>query len=181
MKEVVGQRCPFEVHKVEVLTKELIEDLEIDTSTDHNDRRMLGELIVCTLIEERAIRGLTSKSLIDVKTTFSKAGKTYEKVNNTYLDILKNQGIQKNKLREKLVATKADRVKLNLKKAKFLRNVKTEKTLELMKEAEAILKPNGIGLISNSDENAPEAPVIDVAKLTVTKTAKVETFDEGEL
>lgn len=147
--EVIGMKCPFEVQKVEQLTNELIQDLEIDIMNDHNDRRMLGELVTYSLIEDRAIASLATSSLQMTNVTYGKGTVSYERVQNIHLATITQMNKLKITVREKLIATKSDRVKMNMEKAKVINSGATQKLREKIKNVEQKLKPKGgIGLIN---------------------------------
>lgn len=109
----VGEKCPIEKFQVSQLTKELIDELEIDLKKEATDKQLVGELIVFTLLEQRAIRALAATSLDRLIVTVGKMGKTYEKQENYYLStITQLQNFKKN-LRKSLIATREEKIKMN--------------------------------------------------------------------
>ena len=189
IRESVGNQCLFEVQKVEQLTNELIEDLGVNVLTDHNDRRMIGELVMYCLIEDRAIASLACNSIEMTKITKGKNGTTYEKTQNIHLTTISTMNALKTKVREKLVATKSDRLKMNIEKQKVVNADATAKIKSKLREVERKLKPSGgIGLISPElkketfkaiQEPIPDKPeTIEVIDVTEVVEKKQETKKE---
>lgn len=163
LRESIGQKCLFEVQKVEQLTSELVEDLGINTMTDHNDKRMLGELVTYSLIEDRAISNLACNSLQMTNITIGKNGKTFQTVQNINLQTIQMMNNLKTKVREKLIATRLERAKLNIEKQKVINTDGAQKLKNKLREIEQKLKPQkGIGLLIKESEEKTE--VIDLTR-----------------
>lgn len=174
IRESIGTKCLFEVQKVEQLTNELIEDLGVNVLTDHNDRRMIGELVMYCLIEDRAVASLACNSIEMTKITYGKNGTTYEKIQNVHLNTITIMNNLKTRVREKLVATKSDRLKMNLEKQKVVNADGAAKLKSKFKEIDKKLKPlKGIGLIqpqNNEKQNKEkEIEIIDVQEIQEIK------------
>lgn len=172
IRESIGTKCLFEIQKVEQLTNELIEDLGVNVLTDHNDRRMIGELVMYCLIEDRAVASLACNSIEMTNITYGKNGTTYEKIQNVHLNTITIMNNLKTKVREKLVATKSDRLKMNLEKQKVVNADGAAKLKSKFKEIDKKLKPlKGIGLIQpqNNEKQNKEIEIIDVQEIQEIK------------
>lgn len=182
IRESIGSKCLFEVQKVEQFTNELIEDLGVNVLTDHNDRRMIGELVMYCLIEDRAVASLACNSIEMTKITVGKGVKTYEKIQNIHLNTISTMNNLKTKVREKLIATKSDRMKMHLEKQKVTNVDGAAKLKSKLKEIEKKLKPQqGIGLIGNVKQEKP----MEKAFASVKKESEIieikEQIEEVEL
>lgn len=109
----VGELCPVEKFQVNQLTQELIDELKIDLRKEATDKQLIGELIVFSLLEQRAIRALAATSLDRLVVTIGKFGKTYEKQENYYLNTIKTLQEFKRSLRKSLIATREEKIKMN--------------------------------------------------------------------
>lgn len=185
IRESIGTKCLFEVQKVEQLTNELIDDLGVNVLTDHNDRRMIGELVMYCLIEDRAVASLACNSIEMTNITYGKNGVTYEKIQNIHLNTITVMNNLKTKVREKLVATKSDRLKMNLEKQKVVNADGAVKLKNKFREIDKKLKPSkGIGLIKqenkkdifeNEEEKYEDKKEIEVIDITEINEVKKET------
>ena len=184
IRESVGTKCLFEVQKVEQLTSELIEDLGVNVLTDHNDRRMIGELVMYCLIEDRAVASLACNSIEMTNITYGKNGTTYEKIANIHLATINTMNNLKTKVREKLVATKSDRLKMNLEKQKIINAEGANKLKNKLKEINKKLKPQqqGIGLLIPNDSNKIKEDVKINETIDNIETAEViEVVEKNEI
>src|SRR5574343_858042 len=155
IRESIGTKCLFEIQKVEQLTNELIDDLGVNVLTDHNDRRMIGELVMYCLIEDRAVASLACNSIEMTNITYGKNETTYEKIQNIHLNTITIMNNLKTKVREKLVATKSDRLKMNLEKQKVVNADGAAKLKNKFREIDKKLKPSkGIGLINKENKKS---------------------------
>ena len=185
IRESIGTKCLFEIQKVEQLTNELIDDLGVNVLTDHNDRRMIGELVMYCLIEDRAVASLACNSIEMTNITYGKNGVTYEKIQNIHLNTITVMNNLKTKVREKLVATKYDRLKMNLEKQKVVNADGATKLKNKFKEIDKKLKPSkGIGLINqenkkdifeDEEEKYEDKKEIEVIDITEKNEEKKET------
>lgn len=185
IRESIGTKCLFEIQKVEQLTNELIDDLGVNVLTDHNDRRMIGELVMYCLIEDRAVASLACNSIEMTNITYGKNGVTYEKIQNIHLNTITVMNNLKTKVREKLVATKSDRLKMNLEKQKVVNADGAAKLKNKFREIDKKLKPSkGIGLIKqenkkdifeNEEEKYEDKKEIEVIDVTEKNEEKKET------
>ena len=185
IRESIGTKCLFEVQKVEQLTNELIDDLGVNVLTDHNDRRMIGELVMYCLIEDRAVASLACNSIEMTNITYGKNGITYEKIQNIHLNTITVMNNLKTKVREKLVATKSDRLKMNLEKQKVVNADGAAKLKNKFREIDKKLKPSkGIGLINqenkkdifeDEEEKYEDKKEIEVIDITEKNEEKKET------
>ena len=185
IRESIGTKCLFEIQKVEQLTNELIDDLGVNVLTDHNDRRMIGELVMYCLIEDRAVASLACNSIEMTNITYGKNGVTYEKIQNIHLNTITVMNNLKTKVREKLVATKFDRLKMNLEKQKVVNADGATKLKNKFKEIDKKLKPSkGIGLINqenkkdifeDEEEKYEDKKEIEVIDITEKNEEKKET------
>ena len=199
IRESIGTKCLFEIQKVEQLTNELIDDLGVNVLTDHNDRRMIGELVMYCLIEDRAVASLACNSIEMTNITYGKNGVTYEKIQNIHLNTITVMNNLKTKVREKLVATKSDRLKMNLEKQKVVNADGAAKLKNKFREIDKKLKPlKGIGLINQENkkdifedkeekyEDKKEIEVIDITerneekKETTSFVSFEDMFKDGE-
>lgn len=199
IRESIGTKCLFEIQKVEQLTNELIDDLGVNVLTDHNDRRMIGELVVYCLIEDRAVASLACNSIEMTNITYGKNGVTYEKIQNIHLNTITVMNNLKTKVREKLVATKSDRLKMNLEKQKVVNADGAAKLKNKFREIDKKLKPSkGIGLINQENkkdifedeeekyEDKKEIEIIDITekneekKETTSFVSFEDMFKDGE-
>ena len=199
IRESIGTKCLFEIQKVEQLTNELIDDLGVNVLTDHNDRRMIGELVMYCLIEDRAVASLACNSIEMTNITYGKNGVTYEKIQNIHLNTITVMNNLKTKVREKLVATKSDRLKMNLEKQKVVNADGAAKLKNKFREIDKKLKPSkGIGLINQENkkdifedeeekyEDKKEIEVIDITerneekKETTSFVSFEDMFKDGE-
>lgn len=199
IRESIGTKCLFEIQKVEQLTNELIDDLGVNVLTDHNDRRMIGELVMYCLIEDRAVASLACNSIEMTNITYGKNGVTYEKIQNIHLNTITIMNNLKTKVREKLVATKSDRLKMNLEKQKVVNADGAAKLKNKFREIDKKLKPSkGIGLINQENkkdifedeedkyEDKKEIEVIDITekneekKETTSFVSFEDMFKDGE-
>lgn len=181
ISDMLGKRCMFEVREVEQLTMELIQDLSIDIEADHTDRRLLGELVVYSVLEKRAISKLASTSLESTKVTIGKNTKTYEKIQNINLSTIEQMAKLKEKARTKLVATKADRIKLN-KEKKRIAGDGTAKVVEKIREAESRIKTKkGIGLIPGIvEEKIPKEKIEIIEADFIEEKKEIPTSGEEQ-
>src|SRR5574343_181724 len=155
IRESIGTKCLFEIQKVEQLTNELIDDLGVNVITDHNARRMIGELVMYCLIEDRAVASLACNSIEMTNITYGKNGTTYEKIQNVHLNTITIMKNLKTKVREKLVATKSDRLKMNLEKQKVVNADGAAKLKSKFREIDKKLKPSkGISLINQKNKKS---------------------------
>lgn len=185
IRESIGTKCLFEIQKVEQLTNELIDDLGVNVLTDHNDRRMIGELVMYCLIEDRAVASLACNSIEMTNITYGKNGVTYEKIQNIHLNTITVMNNLKTKVREKLVATKYDRLKMNLEKQKVVNADGATKLKNKFKEIDKKLKPSkGIGLINqenkkdifeDEEEKYEDKKEIEIIDITEKNEEKKET------
>src|SRR5574343_35764 len=184
IRESIGTKCLFEIQKVEQLTNELIDDLGVNVLTDHNDRRMIGELVMYCLIEDRAVASLACNSIEMTNITYGKNGVTYEKIQNIHLNTITVMNNLKTKVREKLVATKSDRLKMNLEKQKVVNADGAAKLKNKFREIDKKLKPSkGIGLINKEnkkdmfedEEKYEDKKEIEVIDITEKNEEKKET------
>ena len=185
IRESIGTKCLFEIQKVEQLTNELIDDLGVNVLTDHNDRRMIGELVMYCLIEDRAVASLACNSIEMTNITYGKNGVTYEKIQNIHLNTITVMNNLKTKVREKLVATKSDRLKMNLEKQKVVNADGAAKLKNKFREIDKKLKPSkGIGLINqenkkdifeDEEEKYEDKKEIEVIDITERNEEKKET------
>ena len=193
IRESIGTKCLFEIQKVEQLTNELIDDLGVNVLTDHNDRRMIGELVMYCLIEDRAVASLACNSIEMTNITYGKNGVTYEKIQNIHLNTITVMNNLKTKVREKLVATKSDRLKMNLEKQKVVNADGAAKLKNKFREIDKKLKPSkGIGLINQENkkdifedeeekyEDKKEIEIIDITEKNEEKkeTASFVSFED---
>ena len=185
IRESIGTKCLFEIQKVEQLTNELIDDLGVNVLTDHNDRRMIGELVMYCLIEDRAVASLACNSIEMTNITYGKNGVTYEKIQNIHLNTITVMNNLKTKVREKLVATKSDRLKMNLEKQKVVNADGAAKLKNKFREIDKKLKPSkGIGLINQEnkkdifeyeEEKYEDKKDIEIIDITEKNEEKKET------
>ena len=199
IRESIGTKCLFEIQKVEQLTNELIDDLGVNVLTDHNDRRMIGELVMYCLIEDRAVASLACNSIEMTNITYGKNGVTYEKIQNIHLNTITVMNSLKTKVGEKLVATKSDRLKMNLEKQKVVNADGAAKLKNKFREIDKKLKPSkGIGLINQENkkdmledeeekyEDKKEIEIIDITekneekKETTSFVSFEDMFKDGE-
>ena len=104
--------------------------------------------------------------------TYGKNGTTYEKIQNVHLNTITIMNNLKTKVREKLVATKSDRLKMNLEKQKVVNADGAAKLKSKFKEIDKKLKPlKGIGLIQpqNNEKQNKEKEIIDVQEIQEIK------------
>lgn len=120
----VGKPCPLEKIETLKLSEELIKELEIDINEDYTDKYLIGELIMCSLVEKRAFRGLASTNLGFTNISNGKMGKEYKRQKSYYLDIISDMQRMKTVIRKSLIATREEKIKL--KQTKTI-NVETEK------------------------------------------------------
>ena len=151
------------------------------------------------LIEDRAVASLACNSIEMTNITYGKNGVTYEKIQNIHLNTITVMNNLKTKVREKLVATKSDRLKMNLEKQKVVNADGAAKLKNKFREIDKKLKPSkGIGLINQENkkdifedeeekyEDKKEIEVIDITekneeKKEITSFVSFEDmFKDGE-
>ena len=107
-----GKLCPLEKFKVNRITQELINELDIDIFEDYTDKYIIGELVTYSLIEDRAARALASSSLGLTTITLGKNGKEYKKAKSFYLEVISEMGKRKADSRKSLIATRDEKQRL---------------------------------------------------------------------
>lgn len=107
----VGKLCSLEKLKVTKITKELVDELQINIFNDYTDKYIIGELVTYSLIEDRATRALAASSLGMTSVTLGKNGKEYKKLKSFYLDIIKEMRSAKDGARKALLATREEKLK----------------------------------------------------------------------
>ena len=108
----VGKLCPLEKFKVNRITQELINELDIDIFEDYTDKYIIGELVTYSLIEDRAARALASSSLGLTTITLGKNGKEYKKTKSFFLDVISEMGKRKADSRKSLIATRDEKQRI---------------------------------------------------------------------
>ncbi|MGL5709806.1 MAG: hypothetical protein ACRCW9_03070 [Cetobacterium sp.] len=135
----IGNPCPLEKIEALKITEELIEELEIDIHGDYTDKYLIGELIMCTIIENRAFRGLSCSNLGFTNISNGKMGKEYKRQKSFYLDIVSEMQRTKSLIRKSLIATREEKIKLKQTKTVNIETEKYQSIVSKMNEAEKAL------------------------------------------
>lgn len=135
----VGKPCPLEKIETLKLTEELIKELEIDINEDYTDKYLIGELIMCSLVEKRAFRGLASTNLGFTNISNGKMGKEFKRQKSYYLDIISDMQRMKTVIRKSLIATREEKIKLKQVKAVNIETEKYQSIVSKINQAEETL------------------------------------------
>lgn len=131
-----GSSCPLEKLQCLKITEELIKELEIDIYEDYTDKYLIAELIMCTLLENRAFRGLSCTNLGFTNIKMTKGGKEYSRQSSYYLEIISTMQRLKKEIRKSLIATREEKIKLKQTKTINVQEQKMQEVVEKIKIAE---------------------------------------------
>lgn len=137
-KAPINQPCPLEKLQCLNLTTELINELEIDIHEDYTDKYLISELIMCTLIENRAFRGLSCSNLGFTNVKNGKGGKEYTRQSSYYLEIINSMQRLKKEIRRSLIATREEKIKLKQSKAINIQEEQMNEVVSKIQTAEIV-------------------------------------------
>lgn len=132
-----GESCILELLDAQYMIEGFVKELEIDFATDFNDQILLGQLVGLHVLNNRAMRILSSGPLIEEVKTISKGEiKIDTKINEAYTLVERSTNLMR-KLKEDLILNRKDKhIYKKIKAGKTMQEA-SEKVSNQIKAAES--------------------------------------------